>query len=354
MRPRLITAVAPIRVCDCGGWTDTWFAGHGQVFNIAVAPYVEVQVAASPAPGGPGRVEVLLADTGERFPASRTEAPWGPHPLIEAAVAHMRLPRDLSVEVTIASGVPPGAATGTSAALAVALVGALDWCAGGRMQPAEVAAAAHAVEVDRLAQQSGIQDQLCAAFGGVSFIEMPAYPRSVVSRVEMSDAARWELEGRLVLVYLGRSHQSTDVHRRVIERLEREGYGADALDRLRAAAARARAAAASGDLEELGRAMQANTEAQAALHPALVSADARQVIDAARALGAVGWKVNGAGGDGGSLTLLAGPTIASRRELVTAIERAERGWRVIPTHLSPHGLRVWEASGEPHARHAAG
>ena len=354
MRPRLITAAAPIRVCDCGGWTDTWFAGHGQVFNIAVAPYVEVQVAASSAPDGSGGVEVLLADTGERFPVSRTEAPWGPHPLIEAAVAYMRVPRDLSVEVTIASGVPPGAATGTSAALAVALVGALDRSAGGTMQPAAVAAAAHAVEVECLAQQSGIQDQLCAAFGGVSFIEMPAYPRGVVSRVEMSDTARWELERRLVLVYLGRSHQSTDVHRRVIERLEREGHGADALERLRAAAARARAAAASGDLEELGGAMQANTAAQAALHPALVSADARQVIDVARAHGAVGWKVNGAGGEGGSLTLLAGPTIASRRDLVTAIERVERGWRVIPTHLSPGGLRVWEASAEPDARLAAG
>ena len=35
---RIINAVAPIRICDNGGWTDTWFAGHGKIFNIGVYP----------------------------------------------------------------------------------------------------------------------------------------------------------------------------------------------------------------------------------------------------------------------------------------------------------------------------
>jgi len=30
---RIINAVAPIRVCDNGGWTDTWFAQHGKIFG---------------------------------------------------------------------------------------------------------------------------------------------------------------------------------------------------------------------------------------------------------------------------------------------------------------------------------
>ena len=41
---RIVNSVAPIRVCDNGGWTDTWFAGYGRVFNIAVYPYAEVQM----------------------------------------------------------------------------------------------------------------------------------------------------------------------------------------------------------------------------------------------------------------------------------------------------------------------
>jgi len=37
---RIINATAPIRICDIGGWTDTWVARRGQVFNIAVQPLV--------------------------------------------------------------------------------------------------------------------------------------------------------------------------------------------------------------------------------------------------------------------------------------------------------------------------
>ena len=50
LRPlRIINSVAPIRICDNGGWTDTWFAGHGRIFNIGVYPYAEVQIEVYPA-----------------------------------------------------------------------------------------------------------------------------------------------------------------------------------------------------------------------------------------------------------------------------------------------------------------
>ena len=41
---RVINATAPIRICDNGGWTDTWVARHGKVFNIAVRPLVTVRI----------------------------------------------------------------------------------------------------------------------------------------------------------------------------------------------------------------------------------------------------------------------------------------------------------------------
>ena len=45
---RIINSVAPIRICDNGGWTDTWFAEHGKIFNIGVYPYAEVQIEVFP------------------------------------------------------------------------------------------------------------------------------------------------------------------------------------------------------------------------------------------------------------------------------------------------------------------
>ena len=92
----------------------------------------------------------------------------------------------------------------------------------------------------------------------------------------------------------------------------------------------------------LGQAMIDNTEAQRRLHPALVSQDAGRVIEIARAHGALGWKVNGAGGEGGSLTLLCGPRAEAKRAMLQEIEAEGRGFQNIPIYLSRFGLRVWK------------
>src|SRR5512135_55524 len=91
----IINSVAPIRICDSGGWTDTWFAGHGCIFNIGVYPYVEVQLAVRPAQGQ-ARIVIHAENYGERYalpPGGRaTGEGWGPHPLLEAAIEYMHVP----------------------------------------------------------------------------------------------------------------------------------------------------------------------------------------------------------------------------------------------------------------------
>jgi D-glycero-alpha-D-manno-heptose-7-phosphate kinase len=85
-----------------------------------------------------------------------------------------------------------------------------------------------------------------------------------------------------------------------------------------------------------------NTEAQERLHPDLVSQDARRVIEIAKAHGALGWKVNGAGGDGGSLTILTGALSHVKRAMIREIEAENPLFRNIPLYLSRTGLRTWE------------
>jgi D-glycero-alpha-D-manno-heptose-7-phosphate kinase len=337
----VVNAVAPIRICDNGGWTDTWFAEHGKVFNIAVHPCVEVQVQAHPIGSLADRVVLHPENYGHRYGFEPGVLP-DRHPLLEAAVDEIGLPDDLSVEIGIYSDAPAGCSTGTSAAVTVALIGALDALDDGGLTPEEIAYAAHRVEVERLGIQSGVQDQLCAAYGGINYIEV-SYPRAQVSQLAVPDAVRWELERRLVLLFLGRVHVSSDVHDRVIAGLERRGGRSPHLDELRRAAEDARDAVCAGDLRALARAMTTNTDAQRRLHPRLVGTHAQAAIDVAAAHGAWGWKVNGAGGDGGSLTLLCGPDMRRKRRMIRALHDADPSFQVIPMHLSRHGLRVWEA-----------
>jgi D-glycero-alpha-D-manno-heptose-7-phosphate kinase len=238
------------------------------------------------------------------------------------------------MEVSVRSALPPGSGAGTSAAVAVALLGALAAVGDEPLDARAAAYAAHRLEVDVLGGESGIQDQLCAALGGVNFMEIDVYPEATVHPLP-----EWnDLDDRLTLVYLGRPHDSSAIHRQVIAAATTSGFGAGAgpgpLDRLRGAALAARDAIIGRDVAALGRAMIDNTDAQDALHPSLVSPAARRIIDTARSLGAIGWKVNGAGGEGGSLTLLS-PDRPSRQQLQESL-----GAGVIPIRLSAAGLVV--------------
>ena len=291
----MTVATAPVRVCDAGGWTDTWFAGTGQVCNLAVRPGV--------------RVEVLAREDAE----VSYELP--PTPLVEAAVAEAGV---VGIHVSVRSLVPPGSSLGTSAAVTVALLAALG------VPRRDLATRAHRVETERLGLQSGVQDQAASAYGGASWIEVD-YPTAVRGAIAVPGHAWRSLDERLLTVFLGQ-HRSSAVHEQVITGLATDP---SALETLRRCAHVAAAALSAGNLHAYGDALVANTEAQRALHPDLVSDDAQAILDAAASAGALGWKVNGAGGEGGSVTIVCG----DRRPDVPED-------RVLPLRLSRQGVRV--------------
>lgn len=339
---RIINSVAPIRICDNGGWTDTWFAQQGKVFNIAVHPCAKVQIEVFPHGGQESRIIIHAENYGERYTLHPETPGWDRHPLLEATIERMAVPEDMALEITVFSEAPAGASTGTSAAVTVALIGALDCLTPGRLTPHEVAYTAHSIEVELLERQSGIQDQLCSAYGGINCIEMAEYPHASVSQIEVPNPVWWELERRLVLIYLGRSHSSSQVHEKVIEELEDAGPNCQQLDDLRLTAEMSRDAVCAGNFAALGDAMIQNTEAQGRLHPDLISEDACRVIEIARSHGALGWKVNGAGGEGGSITILGGSRSHVQRSMIREMEGEDPLFRNIPVFVSRHGLRTWD------------
>ena len=333
-----VVARAPVRICDAGGWTDTWFAGSGLVCNLAVGPGAEVRVRTTRR-RGPASVVLDVASFGDRYELAHGDRP-GRHPLLQAALASAARTDDAVLEVRVGAAPPPGCGTGTSAAVVVALLGALRAAAGETVDAHEVAMAAHRIESDDLGLQSGVQDQLAAAHGGACAITVAEYPTAHVERLPLTPETVEAMSLRLVTVYLGRPHRSSAIHEQVIASLEHGGRATDeSLAPLRDAAAAAAAALTAGDLEGWAEALALNTEIQASLHPELVSADARRLIAIARTHGAAGWKVNGAGGDGGTVSIV-GPDDAMGVARLSEAVAEHSDWRILPLAPDLDGLSI--------------
>lgn len=346
---RRVTATAPVRIADVGGWTDTWFARTGAVCHLGVGPGVEVQAVLGDGPAA--SVELIAPDLGERYDCRPSPSRgWvdpepGRHPLLEHAVASVCAEHPLPgpVTVTIRSAVPPGASLGTSASVVVAVIAAL----GGLLDPADpmaridatdldrgaVAEAAHRVETTGAGRQAGVQDQYAAAFGLAQLVEITDYPTAHRRPIDLESGFAQLLDSCTVTVVVG-AHDSSSVHQAVIDALGVDDTPLDAgadphthLDELRGLAFDAAAALHAGDLGTWATTLTAATRAQEGLHPDLVGPAHRALIARARADGALGWKVNGAGGVGGSLTVV-WPSPGEAERFAAAVQIDPNAWSV--------------------------
>jgi len=351
-----VTVSAPVRIADVGGWTDTWFARTGAVCHLGVGPGVTVHAVLGngPPPGRP--VRLVARDLGEDYACGPSAARgWDApvparHPLLEQAVASVctRTPPSGPITVTISSAVPPGASLGTSASVVVAVVAALDALLGRGGAPdrrgladaerSRIAAAAHDVETTRAGRQAGVQDQFAAAFGGAQLVEITDYPTTRRTAIALDPAFVRAIDAHTVTVVTG-AHDSSSVHRAVIASLEAPHRG-DAsgpaprrlLGDLRDLAHEAAAALRAEDLEAWAATLTAATRVQERLHAGLVGQNHRELIALATAEGALGWKVNGAGGDGGSSTIVCASASAAER-FATLVEQTWPAFTVQPLRL---------------------
>ena len=83
----VVKCTAPIRICDLGGWTDTWFAGTGKVLNLAVFPSVEVTVITRSRKRHEPPIRIHAENYHDSYDINARSRSWAKHPLIEAGFA---------------------------------------------------------------------------------------------------------------------------------------------------------------------------------------------------------------------------------------------------------------------------
>ena len=122
---RVINAVAPTRICDVGGWTETESAADGALFQMAVYPHVEVQLFLWEEAGPEARFTLSVEKAGRNDPPDPDSRAFRKLPLIEAALKAMDIPSQWSIVINLFSHAPANSSLGTSAAVSIAIIGAL-------------------------------------------------------------------------------------------------------------------------------------------------------------------------------------------------------------------------------------
>jgi len=324
---------APVRICDIGGWTDTWFCPDGAVFNICVDLYSYVRIV----PSNNNRITITSENLNLQTKIDDLQNIHydGTLDLLKAAVKRMEIKKGLNIYVRTEA--PPGCGTGTSASVAVALIAALTNVSEKHLKPEEIAILAHKLEVEELELESGVQDQYATAFGGINFMEI-SYPLVEISPIRINTEKICELESQLILVFLS-SRSSSEMHKGVIENYNKGDTATHkSFEIIKNCAIDMKKAISTKDLTYMGDLMNKNWEAQKKLHKLMVNPIIERAEHIAMKNGAIGFKLNGAGG-GGSASIIAdiGKEYSLRRKL------SDAGFQLLPVKLDFKGVHTWRA-----------
>jgi D-glycero-alpha-D-manno-heptose-7-phosphate kinase len=321
-------ATAPVRLDFAGGWTDVApfsTTEGGAVVNAAI----DLHVSATVTPGGE-QYRLEAADLGERLDTDSI-ASDGHLGLHKAALRRGGMG---PCRLRTISNAPAGSGLGSSGALGVTLVAAIDAARAIQRAAWETAEEAWQVEAVDAQLAGGRQDQYAAALGGFNHFRFAAEGVRVDPIVLDSGFAN-RLAECTIVCYTGASRISSHMIARVMD-----GYAAKdprvtaALRGIASLAGPMAAALRDSDLHEVGRLLTANWQFQMALDPGMQTAEMARLEGAMERAGSMGGKAAGAGAGGCMFFVCADPAAARQ-----AAEEA--GTRVIPCHWASEGVHSW-------------
>jgi len=342
MPESFIRSRAPLRLGLGGGGTDTSPYAEtygGVVINATVDLYAHVTIA----PSQSGEVELHLDDRDVSWIGPATVPLPLDGDLLLAKGVYNRMCADFNggvgmpMAVHVYADVPPGSGLGTSSAMVTALVQAFNELFQARLSAYDVAQLAYEIERNDLKLNGGKQDQYAAAFGGVNFIEFGPGPGVLVNPLRISPETAAEFEASLVLFFSGVSRESARI---IDEQMRNVAHGSaesvEAMHQLKAVAYQMKQALLLGRIDEVGAILDAGWEHKKRTASTVTTPELDALYDAAKAAGAFGGKVSGAGG-GGFMMFLVDPR--KRHKVVRALE-AFPG-RVFASGLTAGGAMSW-------------
>ena len=207
------------------------------------------------------------------------------------------------IEVNHAGDLPARSGLGSSSAFTVGMLHALHALQGWKPSRALLASQAIQVEQEVLKETVGIQDQIQCAWGGVNIIRIGRDGSHTVETLPLAPERQARVENHLMLAFTNLQRHASEIAKAQVSNVDRKQ------DELHAIAAFVPAGAEAvrrGDVMDLGRLLHESWMLKRQLSDKIAPPEIDVLYEKARASGAWGGKLLGAGG-GGFMLLCAPP-----------------------------------------------
>lgn len=319
----MIIVQTPLRVSLLGGGTDFpsfYLKEGGCVLSFTIDKYIFVTIK-------------RRFDNKLRIGYTRTEmvdcVDDIQHELIREALRLTGIER--GVEITTMGDIPSeGSGLGSSSTVTVGALHALHNHLGEVVPADRLAQEACKIEIDILGKPIGVQDQYIAAHGGFRFIEFKTNGEIRTERMVIDGDLNRQLNENLLLFYTGVTRKSVTI---LQEQKTNIANRMSILGEMRDLALEMKGELQKGNLDPLGTKLHENWLLKKQLATRISNGDIDSMYEAARAAGALGGKITGAGG--GGFLLLYCPE--SKRD---SVRSALRSLRELPFQIEGDGSKV--------------
>ena len=288
----MIITRSPLRITLGGGGTDlpSYYGEHGGfLIAAAIDKYVYVTVMRPFTPGiflKYSKLEHVDAVDDVR------------HPIIREAIRMIGL-KTPQIEITTLADIPAGTGLGSSGSFTTALVKALYAHRRHFLHPNELAELACEIEIGRLHEPIGKQDQYIAAYGGVTCFTFHSDEKVEAEPARISMEALFNLEDNLLLFFSGYSRSAGTILADQQARTQQHDQEMLAnLHYVKELGLRSRQALEHGDTALFGELMHEHWEHKKRRSGGMSNPQIDEWYELGRSNGAIGGKLVGAGGGG--------------------------------------------------------
>ncbi len=322
----MIISRAPFRVSFCGGGSDipSFYEKHGGcVLSTSIRKYMYLTIN-----------KAFNVDT-ITLKYSQTEVVTDPHKIEHRIFNQVFSDFGVKgVEVTSMADIPAGTGLGSSSSFTVALLKLLYTYMERTASTYKIAKEACEVEINKLGNPIGKQDQFAAAYGGLRFYEFLPDGFVKVEPIVMRRESREKLQSNILLFYTGLTHNANSILKEETNNLATDEAKIDATKKLCVLTRELKNRFEQNDIDALGPILKESWDIKRQLSSGISNSLINELYEKAIGCGATGGKLLGAGGGGFLMFYVPNETAKAK------VRKVLSGYQEMPFEFDQSGASI--------------